>query len=179
MIAVKTGSSLQTKADKVTVADLDYNIDEIENEVIADRIIWRMQELQEKIDAHEETKRIAKEFYEAKQDKLQEQIEHLESKLKQYMDAREVKTLATPNGTVRTMRRTRHIWSDIAEIDMIEFCQDNKIPLRIKHSEEIDKKAVIKYIESTGDYPAGYRSEISRSFSCTYNRQQKRSENDD
>jgi hypothetical protein len=174
MIAVETESSLQNsgKARAEDVAEELFENTDVDNDFMADRIVWRMKSLQDKIEDYELTKEANNEFYDMKIEKLEGQIEYMQGMLKHYMEHKGLKTLATPNGTVRTSERTRHIWSDIAEIDIMRFCEENKIPLRFKPA-EIDKKAVAKYIEKTGDYPKGYRQETNRSFSCKYNNTKK------
>lgn len=171
MIAIRLDSKLSTSEEVNAVEGLTESLSPtmVGNDHSADRIIWRMKKLQDKMNEREEVKKIAEDFYDGQIEKLQAQMDYHENILRNYMEAVQKKTLSTPNGTVRTTTRTRHIWSDIAEKDILGFCNDNNIPLRVKHSEEIDKKAVIEYIESTGDYPAGYRSERSTSFSCKYN----------
>ena len=165
MIAVETQIESNSQSNS---EDHSFEGTNVDNDFMADRIVWRMKSLQEKIESHELTKEINNEFYDAKIEKLEGQIEYMEGMLKQYMEHKGLKTLSTPNGTVRTSERTRHIWSDISEIDIMRFCEDNKIPLRFKPA-EVDKKAVAKYIEKTGEYPKGYRQETNKSFSCKYN----------
>ena len=183
MIAVetKTESSLQNNNDPQDsykhpsaeeVSEELFDKTDVDNDFMADRIVWRMKSLQNKIEDYELTKETNNEFYDIKIEKLDSQIKYKEGMLKHYMESKEIKTLSTPNGTVRTSERTRHIWSDIAEIDIMKFCEENKIPLRFKPA-EIDKKAVAKYIEKTGDYPKGYKQETNKSFSCRFNNTKK------
>ena len=123
MIAVETqeiesNSQMNSKEKQQTseeVADDLFENTDVDNEFMADRIVWRMKSLQSKIEDYESTKEHNIEFYDAKIQKLEAQIEYMEGMIKHYMESKELKTLSTPNGTVRTSERTRHIWSDISE----------------------------------------------------------------
>ena len=164
-------------ADTIEKLDNLFELEELDSEVSdvnemgevhADQILWKIRDLNSRIDDIKRSQRESVEFYNRRMESLQKQIDIRAKLLEDLMRDKNasnnsLKTIKVPNGTIRLTSTTKRIFP--SDDEMIQYCEENKIEGGVKTTKKPVKKAILEYIKNTGDIPDGYEEETVKNFS--------------
>ena len=141
-----------SEADHLFLDDLADVGDILTSDAEVTKLLWVIQRIEGEIDSLKETKKQHKEFYDAKIENAENQIDFLKGRIERYLHTKGEDKLATPNGTAYFSKRETYNYPN--DDVLLEYAKANNLEYKVK--EKPLKTPIKEFIDSGGQPPEGF-----------------------